>query len=84
LLDNLFIIEATHKIIDSVGRRDIDLQSGGKGYLLQMGKVNEVEWANLNGRIAPVRNGVEVPLAQGKTWVNVVPSLQKNLILNPN
>jgi len=84
LLDNLFIIETTHKIIDSVGRRDIDLQSGGKAYLLQMGKVNEVEWANVNGRIVPVKNGVEVPFTQGKTWVNVVPSLQKNVILNPN
>lgn len=46
LLDNLFIIETTHKVIDSVGHKDIDLQSGGKGYLMQMGKVMEVEWAN--------------------------------------
>ena len=74
LLDNVFIIEAVHKIIDSYGRRDIDLQSGGRAYLIQMGKVNEVEWANRNGLIVPVKNGKEVPLVQGKTWVNVVPT----------
>ncbi|PLS09729.1 DUF3048 domain-containing protein [Neobacillus cucumis] len=84
LLDNLFIIETPHKVIDSVGHKDIDLQSGGKGYLMQMGKVMEVEWANRNGRIVPVKSGEEVPFVQGKTWVNVVPSLQKNVIFNTN
>ncbi|WP_040205415.1 DUF3048 domain-containing protein [Neobacillus jeddahensis] len=74
LLDNLFIVEAVHKIIDSYGRRDIDLKSGGKAYLVQMGKVQEVEWANKDGRIVPIKNGAEVPFVQGKTWVNVVPT----------
>jgi hypothetical protein len=74
LLDNVFIIEAAHKAIDSYGLRDIDLETGGKAYLLQMGKVNEVEWANKNGRIVPMKNGEEIPFVQGKTWVNVVPA----------
>ncbi|MEH7093660.1 DUF3048 domain-containing protein [Neobacillus vireti] len=74
LLDNVFIIEAVHKAIDSYGRRDIDFETGGKAYLLQMGKVNEVEWANKNGRIVPMKNGEEIPFVQGKTWVNVVPA----------
>ncbi|MFJ7727265.1 DUF3048 domain-containing protein [Neobacillus sp. NPDC097160] len=74
LLDNIFIIEAVHKLIDSYGRRDIDLQSGGKGYLVQMGKVNEVNWENKNGRIVPIKDGEEVKLVQGRTWVNVVPT----------
>ncbi|TWD95657.1 DUF3048 family protein [Neobacillus bataviensis] len=74
LLDNVFIIEAVHKLIDSYGLRDIDLESGGKAYLLQMGKVNEVEWANKDGRIVPIKNGVEIPFVQGHTWVNVVPA----------
>ncbi|MBM7654227.1 DUF3048 domain-containing protein [Neobacillus cucumis] len=74
LVDNVFIIEAVHKTIDAYGLRDINLESGGKAYLLQKGKVNEVEWANKNGRIIPVKNGEEIPLVQGKTWVNVVPT----------
>lgn len=73
LLDNILIIEATHQVVDSKGRRNIDLKSGGKGYLLQKGKVNEVEWVNKDGRIVPVKNGKEVGLVTGKTWINVLP-----------
>lgn len=74
LIDNIFIIEAVHKVIDSVGRRDIDLKSGGKAYLIQMGKVNEVEWENRNGVLVPIKNGELVPFVQGRTWVNIVPT----------
>lgn len=74
LLDNIFIVEAVHKVSDSAGHRDIDLQSGGKGYLLQKGKVNEVDWKNVDNRIIPYKNGKKVPFVQGKTWVNVVPT----------
>lgn len=85
LLDNILIIEAVHQIIDSVGRRDIDLESGGKGYLLEKGKVMEVDWKNKDGLIVPVKDGEEVPLVQGRTWVNVVPTnpgLQKSVSFN--
>jgi Protein of unknown function (DUF3048) N-terminal domain/Protein of unknown function (DUF3048) C-terminal domain len=87
LLDNIFIIEAEHQFIDSYGRRDIDFESGGKAYLLQKGKVNQVDWKNKNGEIVPVKDGEEVPLVQGKTWVNVVatnPGLQKSVSIDVN
>lgn len=74
LLDNIFIVEAVHTIVDSGGHRHIDLQSGGRAYLLQKGKVNQVEWQNVNGRIVPYKDGMEVPFVQGKTWVNVIPT----------
>jgi hypothetical protein len=85
LLDNLFIIETTHQVIDDVAHKEIDLQSGGSGYLLQKGKVMEVEWKNDNGLIVPIRDGKVVPYVQGKTWVNVVPSnpgLQSSVTFN--
>ncbi len=85
LLDNIFIIETTHQVIDDAGHNEIDLKSGGKAYLLQMGKVNEVEWANQNGIIVPIKNGMVVPFVQGRTWVNVVPTnpgLQTSVSLN--
>lgn len=85
LLDNIFIIEAVHKIEDSAGHRAIDLKSGGKGYLLQKGKVNLVDWKNVNNRIIPFKDGKEVPFVQGKTWVNVIPTnpgLQKSVSFN--
>ena len=73
-VDNVFIIETKHQVVDNKGRRDIDLKSSGKGYLLQKGKVNEVEWANKGGRIVPVLNGIEVGLVPGKTWINIIPN----------
>ncbi|MCQ6280526.1 DUF3048 domain-containing protein [Bacillus sp. EB600] len=74
LLDNIFIVEAVHKVVDSAGHRNINLKSGGKGYLLQKGIVNQIEWKNVNNRIVPFKNGKEVPFVQGKTWVNILPS----------
>lgn len=74
LLDNIFIAEADHQVADSAGRRDINLTSGGKGYLLQKGKVTEVQWENIDGRILPVLNGQQAGLVPGKTWINIVPS----------
>lgn len=74
LIDNIFIIETAHRVVDSSGHREIDLDSGGKGYLVQKGKANEVEWGNKNGTIVPVKNGEVVPFVQGHTWVNVVPT----------
>jgi hypothetical protein len=73
-VSNVFIIEADHKVIDEEGRRAIDLESGGDAYLIQKGKVQEVDWENKQGRIIPVRDGEPVGLIPGKTWINVVPS----------
>ena len=74
LLDNIFIVETDHKIIDDEGRRSIDLTSGGQAYLLQKGKWKEVEWENIDGKILPVLNGKNVGLVPGRTWINVIPS----------
>ncbi|RHW32478.1 DUF3048 domain-containing protein [Neobacillus notoginsengisoli] len=74
LLDNIFIAEMDHKAAGPGGLRDIDLKSGGKGFLLQKGKVAEVDWLNDHGRIVPIVDGNEARLVRGKTWVNIVPS----------
>jgi len=75
LVDNVFIVEMKHTIIDSNnGLRDIDLLSGGIAYLLQKGQKIEVEWRNVDGRILPYANGETVGFVPGKTWINVVPT----------
>jgi hypothetical protein len=87
LLDNLFIVETTHQVIDEAAHKEIDLQAGGSGYLVQKGKVMEVEWKNDNGLLVPIRKGEVVPFVQGKTWVNVVPAnpgLQSSVSFNVN
>lgn len=70
--DNLLIVEADHEVIDDESRRAIDINSGGKAYLLQRGKVQYVEWENQDGRIVPVLDGEVVPFVPGQTWINFV------------
>lgn len=85
LIDNVFIIETPHEIIDDVGRRQIDLISGGNGYLLQKGKLTEVKWENKDGVIVPVADGKVTGFIPGKTWINIIPAnpgLQEAVSLN--
>jgi hypothetical protein len=74
LVDNVLIIETKHRIMDSSGRRDIDLTAGGKAFLVQKGKRLEVEWRNIEGRILPYKDEKVVGLVPGKTWINVMPT----------
>jgi hypothetical protein len=75
LLDNILIVEMEHQVIDNDGRKEINLTSGGRGYLLQKGIRNEVTWENVDGRILPFINGEEAKFVPGKTWINIVPNL---------
>lgn len=74
-IQNVLVIAANHRVIDSAGRRSIDLSSSGSGYLFQNGIVKQVEWKNVDGRILPYENGAPAGLMPGKTWINVVPDL---------
>ncbi len=76
VISNVLVVEAHHKIIDSSGRRSIDLQSGGKAYLFQDGKGQLIRWENIDGRILPYADGNQLGLLPGKTWINIVPSLK--------
>jgi hypothetical protein len=77
LLDNILIVEMEHQVIDNDGRKEINLTSGGRGYLLQKGIRNEVTWENVDGRILPFINGEEAKFVPGKTWINIVPNLDR-------
>ncbi|HLR79266.1 MAG TPA: DUF3048 domain-containing protein [Bacillota bacterium] len=73
-VDNVFVIEAHHEVMDDEGRRTIDLESGGNAYLIQKGKVNTVQWERQDGKLIPVKDGDPLGFVPGKTWVNVVPA----------
>src|SRR5699024_3580070 len=72
-VENVFIAEMDHEVIDKEGRRAIDLESGGNGYLIQKGKGQTVEWENSDGRIVPTKDGEEIGLVKGQTWINIIP-----------
>src|SRR5699024_4506792 len=73
-VENVFIAEMDHEVIDKEGRRAIDLESSGNGYLIQKGKVQTVEWENSDGRIVPTKDGEEIGLVKGQTWINIIPT----------
>jgi hypothetical protein len=75
LIDNLLVVQMDHAVVDSAGRRAINLTSGGKGFLFQKGKVNEIQWKNEAGRIIPYKDGVKAGFVPGKTWINIVPAI---------
>lgn len=72
-VDNIFIIETGHRVIDDALRRAIDLTSGGKGYLIHRGVAREVEWKNTDGRMLPYIDDRPAGFVPGKTWINIVP-----------
>ena len=59
---NIMIIAATHRVVDNVGRREINVYGPGKGWIVQKGKVREIVWERKDGIIRPYINGEEVPL----------------------
>ncbi|MED3795435.1 DUF3048 domain-containing protein [Niallia alba] len=73
-VDNVFIVETSHKVVDNKGRKEIDLTSGGQAYLLQHGKWQDVNWKNIDGRILPFKGDKQVGFVPGKTWINIIPS----------
>ena len=74
LLKNIIVLEAPHKVLDSEGRRDIDLSNGGDAYLFQNGKSNKIQWQFVDNRLTFMKDGEEVKLIPGKTWINIVPT----------
>ncbi|GEL08543.1 DUF3048 domain-containing protein [Salisediminibacterium halotolerans] len=69
---NVLLVETGHDVVDDQGRRDIDIESGGKGLLLQEGLVREVSWRNEDGLILPYKDETELSLLPGQTWVHFI------------
>ena len=75
--DNILVLYAKHKILDDVGRRSVDVQGPGEGYLIQKGVMRQITWERKDGLIRPYIDGKEVPLVPGQTWVQIVPEGSK-------
>ncbi|MEI5907368.1 DUF3048 domain-containing protein [Bacillus spongiae] len=73
-LKNVLIVEVPHATIDSAGRRELSLTSGGNGLLFQNGEMKEITWKNEKGLIVPYNGDEQAKLVPGKTWVHVIPT----------
>ncbi|WP_027963951.1 DUF3048 domain-containing protein [Halalkalibacillus halophilus] len=74
MVENVLIYETGHRVIDDEGRREIDIESEGNGYLIQNGVVQEIQWRATDGVMKPYIDGEEAPLVKGQTWINVIPT----------
>lgn len=69
---NILVARADHQILDSEGRRKVDVYGPGDGYLFQNGKVIAVEWKRVDGVIRAFVDGKEQGLIPGQTWTLIV------------
>ncbi|MCL2841011.1 MAG: DUF3048 domain-containing protein [Defluviitaleaceae bacterium] len=71
---NVLIQFAPMRVVDGVGRRDIDTVGEGTGYLITGGLYFPVRWVK-SSHTAPMRwyfeDGVPMTLTPGATWINV-------------
>lgn len=70
---NILVIEVPYQLIDSDGRRDVQLSSGSKGYLFQDGRVTTMDWKYQRGVIQPMDGRKPLTYTKGNTIVHVVP-----------
>lgn len=85
-LANVLFFEVIHQTIDKAGRQQLDLSSGGKGYLFQAGVMKEIEWQQVNGILVPMENGQPAKLVPGKSWIHLVetnPGLDQMVTFTP-
>lgn len=73
-VDNIIVQTVSMRVIDDVGRRDVDLVGSGSGYLITKGQIYEIKWAKTN-RTAPTEwfdsEGNKLKISKGKTWICV-------------
>jgi hypothetical protein len=75
---NLLVIASKHRVLDSEGRRQVDVVGPGDGYLFQQGKVRKVKWKRSGGVIRAYADAAlteELPLVPGNTWINIIPTV---------
>lgn len=73
---NIIVMKADHKVVDSEGRREIDLIGKGEGIYISVGSYISITWEKNDRRDVTkfwLESGEELKLNPGKTWVQVVP-----------
>jgi len=77
MADNILVLRAKHRIVDDVGRRQVDVTGPGEGLLIQKGVMRPITWERKDGLIRPYIDGQEAPLVPGQTWVHIIPENSK-------
>lgn len=73
---NLLVLAAKHRVIDQEGRRDVDINGPGDGFLFQHGQAKQIKWKRSGGIIRAYEDqemSKEIELVPGNTWVHLIP-----------
>lgn len=73
---NIIIEKVSSRIVDEVGRLDLDNTGSGKGYFLTGGKQIEIEWSKESRQAKTVYKDLKgnlIKLNRGNTWIQVIP-----------
>jgi len=73
---NIIVERVKSKIVDDVGRLDLNNVGNGRGYLITGGKLIEIQWSKKDRHSKTVYTdlkGNPIKLNKGNTWVQVVP-----------
>jgi len=72
---NLVFLQTKHTVLDSEGRLEVDLKSGGEAIVISEGYMKEVKWIKAeDGMIRFTQDGEEVKFMPGKTYFHVLPT----------
>jgi len=72
---NIIVIYADMYVIDSEGRLDVDLTSGGSGYFVTGGRYRDISWSKDSSEdrfVFTYDDGSEITYNRGKTYVCII------------
>lgn len=71
---NVIVMSTGHKVLDDVGRLQVDVELGGEAVLFQRGEAVHGRWVRKLGDIIRfVKDGKEAPMIPGVTHILIVP-----------
>ncbi|TKH38446.1 DUF3048 domain-containing protein [Paenibacillus polymyxa] len=72
---NVMVMSTRHRTLDDVGRLSVELDGSGEAMVFQQGQLIRAEWQHTSGdAIRFMKNGVEIPLTPGTSYIHVVPA----------
>lgn len=81
--ENVFILYANHKILDSYGLREITLVGQGEGYYMNGGQAQKIIWKR-SGETAEfsyyAADGTELKVAPGRSYISIVDTATKGSV----
>lgn len=72
---NVIVMSATHRTLDDAGRLSVELNGSGEAMVFQQGQLIHAGWQHTSGDVVRfMKNGVEISLTPGTSYIHVVPA----------